>query len=188
MPLVVACDGSSLKKPNGEMRGPIGWAWAREDTQWQSHGWFEGTNQIAELHGLRSVLLFHKNVDIKIQMDSQYALNVAEKWGYGWRKRNWVKKDGKPVLNKPIIVEILGLLDARTKKVTFEWVKGHSTPTLFPLNVEADKRAGDASALAKKSANDMPTSLLLYRDSKNRISMPQETRMLQHIYSQKFPE
>lgn len=188
MSILVACDGSSLKKPNGEMRGAIGWAWAREDGHWQSHGWFEGTNQIAELHGIRSVLLFHKNVDITIQMDSQYALNVTEKWAKGWARKNWVKSDGKPVLNKPIIAEILQLMEERTAPVKFQWVKGHRKDNKYPLNTEADKRAGDASALAKINAKDMASSLLLYKDSKNRTSMPQEELMLRRIYSQDFPE
>lgn len=185
---VIACDGSSLKKPNGDMRGAIGWAWARDDGAWASHGWFEGTNQIAELHGIRSVLLFHKHDDITIQMDSQYALNVTEKWAKGWAKRNWVKSDGKPVLNTPVIEEILQLMDTRTGSVKFQWVKGHDRNNTHPLNTAADIRAGEASALAKKFAKDTKTSLTLYRDSKGRTEMPQEKRMLEQIYSKPFPK
>lgn len=188
MSVLIACDGSSLKKPNGDIRGAIGWAWAREDGHWQSNGWFEGTNQIAELHGIRSVLLFHKNVDITIQMDSQYALNTAEKWAKGWARNGWRKSDGKPVLNQPIIAEILSLLETRSAPVKFQWVKGHRKDNRFPLNTEADKQAGLASALARKEATNKENSLLLYRDSKNRKAMPQEEAMLKKIYSQPFPE
>lgn len=181
--LTVACDGSSLKKPNGEMRGPVGWAWVRDDGAWQSNGWFEGTNQTAELHGIRSVLLFHKNVEIEVQMDSQYALNVASKWAKGWAQKGWKKADGSPVLNQSIIKEILFLMENRTQPVHFKWVKGHAG-NKHPLNVLADEKAGEASQRAKQLSTDLASSLLLYRDSKNRTSMPQETSMLQRIYQE----
>lgn len=182
MTTLIACDGSSRKKANGEMRGPIGWAWARDDGNWQSNGWFEGTNQTAELHGIRSVLLFNPHGHLTIQMDSQYALNVAEKWARGWAKRNWVKADGKPVLNRNIIEHILYLVDSRKDPIVFQWVKGHLKTGEFPLNVEADKHAGEASTRAKKATN-MEQSLNLYKDSKNRLILPQEKRMLTQIYS-----
>lgn len=184
-PILIACDGSSHKKPNGEMRGAVGWAWAREDGHWQSSGWFEGTNQTAELNGLRSALLFHPTGHIVLQMDSQYALNVAQKWAYGWAKKGWVKSDGKPVLNRPIIEEILNLVSNRKDEITFQWVKGHMKDNRFPLNTLADKYAGEASARAKL-AHDTASSLLLYRDSKGRERMPQELEMVKRIYSKSF--
>lgn len=185
MTILIACDGSSHKKPNGEMRGPVGWAWAREDGHWQSNGWFEGTNQTAELHGIRSVLLFNPHGHITVQMDSQYALNVTEKWAKSWAKRNWVKADGKPVLNKPIIEEILYLMEKRKDPVEFQWVKGHLKSNEFPLNTAADKYAGEASGRAKK-ASDMLTSFNTYKDSKDRMILPVEIDMLTRIYSKPF--
>lgn len=183
MKTVVACDGSSHKKPNGEMRGATGWAWARDDGAWQSNGWYTGgTNQTAELHGIRSVLLFHPKGDLVVQMDSQYALNVAEKWAKGWARKNWVKADGKPVLNRPLIEEILHLVESRKDPITFEWVKGHRTDNKFPLNTLADKYAGEASARAKK-VSTLEESFNLYLDSKGRTAMPQELRMMQRIAS-----
>lgn len=164
------------------MRGPVGWAWVRDDGHWQSNGWFEGTNQTAELHGIRSVLLFHPHENLLIQMDSQYALNVTSKWAYGWEKQGWVKKDGTPVANKKIIEEILNLIRNRTHKTEFQWVKGHLKTGEFPLNVEADKRAGEASSRAAEIAKSVETSFLIYQDSKNREILPQEKRMLQRIY------
>jgi ribonuclease HI len=185
MQTTVACDGSSHKKPNGEMRGAVGWAWARDDGHWQRSGWFEGTNQTAELHGIRSVLLFHKQGNLLVQLDSQYALNVTEKWAKSWAKNNWVKSDGKPVLNRPIIEEILYLMETRKDPIEFQWVKGHLKDNRFPLNTVADQRAGEASAAAKLTKNK-EESLSLYLDSKGRTSMPQELAMIQKIYQKPF--
>lgn len=182
---LIACDGSSHKKPDGTLRGAIGWAWAREDGAWQSSGWHTGTNQIAELHGIRSVLLMNPQGSLLVQMDSQYALNVAEKWAKSWARRNWVKADGNPVLNRPIIEEILFLLENRKDPVEFQWVKGHLKDNRFPLNTLADKYAGEASERAKK-ASTTEQSLLLYRDSKGRVSLPQELRMMTRIMSKPF--
>jgi ribonuclease HI len=180
MTTLIACDGSSHRKPDKSMGGAIGWAWARDDGHWMSNGWFEGTNQRAELHAVRSVLLFHPKGKMTVQMDSQYALNVTEKWAKSWARKNWVKADGKPVLNRDIIEHILYLREARVDPVEFQWVKGHLKDNRFPLNTAADLHAGEASARAKKSS-DALTSLFLYEDSKGRAEMPQETQMLKSI-------
>lgn len=179
---IIACDGSSHKKPNGEMRGAVGWAWARDDGAWQSSGFFTGTNQTAELNAVRSVLLMHPHGSLLVQLDSQYALNVTEKWAKGWAKKNWIKADGKPVLNRPIIEEILYLREKRKDPIEFQWVKGHLKDNRFPLNTLADKYAGEASARAKL-VSTAEESLLLYRDSKGRTSLPQETAMMLRIIS-----
>lgn len=62
-------------------------------------------------------------------------------------------------------------------------MKGHAG-NKHPLNVLADEKAGEASQRAKQLSTDLASSLLLYRDSKNRTSMPQETSMLQRIYQE----
>jgi ribonuclease HI len=177
---VIACDGSSHKKANGEMRGAVGWAWARDDGAWQSSGFWTGTNQTAELHAIRSVLLMNPKGNLLVQLDSQYALNVTEKWAKGWARKNWIKADGKPVLNRGIIEEILFLRESRQDPIEFQWVKGHLKDNRFPLNTLADKYAGEASARAKSTTN-AEESLLLYRDSKGRTSLTQETRMMMRV-------
>lgn len=180
MSTLIACDGSSHRKPDKSIGGAIGWAWARDDDHWMSNGWFEGTNQRAELHAIRCVLLFNPKGALTVQMDSQYALNVTEKWAKGWSKRNWIKADGKPVLNRDIIEHILYLKEARVDPLELQWVKGHLKDNRFPLNTAADLRAGEASARAKK-ATDPLSSLFLYSDSKGRTEMPQESAMLRKI-------
>lgn len=175
---IIACDGSSLDNGKG---GAIGWAWAENDQTWLSNGFHTGTNQRAELWALWSVLTFHPTGDLIIQMDSQYALNVADKWGEGWVKRNWVKSDGKPVLNRDLIEPILQLKRNHKGRLQFQWVKGHRKDNAYPLNTLADIRAGEASRRAAKATKDLKGSLTTYRDSKGRTSMAQETRFMTQI-------
>lgn len=177
MQTVVACDGSSHR--NGQ-NGPIGWAWGRDDGAWLGNGFYAGTNQRSELWALWSVLTFHPKGSLLIQMDSQYALNVAEKWAFGWEQKGWIKSDGKQVLNLDLVKPILKLRKERKDLIEFQWVKGHRKDNAYPLNTVADLRAGEASERAK-SATDAETSLVLYRDSKGRTVMPQEAEMIKLI-------
>lgn len=179
--MLIACDGSSLRKPDGSVGGPIGWAWAREDGAWASGGRHMGTNQQAELLAVLHVLLQNPKGELTVQMDSQYALNVTEKWAYGWAKRNWVKADGKPVLNRDIIEPLLELRRARKDPVKFQWVKGHRKDNAYPLNTAADLRAGEASQRAKKKAVDIFDTPGLYLDSKGRTSLPKVDEMATRI-------
>lgn len=176
-PLLIACDGSSHKNGFG---GAIGWAWAREDGHWMSNGFHTGTNQRAELWAILSILQFHPHQNIKVQMDSQYALNVTSKWAASWARNNWIKVDRKPIANLDIIQPIHELMTRRVAPIEFMWVKGHRKDNAYPLNTVADVRAGEASERAKAATN--PTeSLLLYADSKGRTHMQQEYDMMKRI-------
>ncbi len=176
--LLIACDGSSRNNGQG---GPIGWAWVDSQGAWLSNSFYSGTNNQAELMAIWSVLKFHPKGAITVQMDSQYALNVAEKWAFGWEKNGWIKSDKKPVMNKEIIQEILALRKQRVDPITFQWVKAHVKNSTTPLNVKADELAYAASERAKK-ANNLESSLGLYLDSKGRTSMPQEEAMMRLVF------
>jgi len=177
MTTLIACDGSSHKNGQG---GAMGWAWARDDGEWLSNSFYTGSNQRAELWAIWSVLKFHPKGSLIVQLDSQYALNVTEKWAFGWKKRNWVKADGKPVLNRDLIEPILELRQARHDPIEFQWVKGHRKDNAYPLNTIADQRAGEASARAKLVDNAID-SFGLYLDSKGRTTMPQELEMMKKV-------
>lgn len=179
--MLIACDGSSLRKPDGSVGGAIGWAWAREDGAWASGGAVNGTNQMAELLAVLHVLLQNPKGALTVQMDSQYALNVTEKWAAGWARRNWIKADGKPVMNRHIIEPILELRQKRVDPVTFQWVKGHRKDNAYPLNTAADLHAGNASQRAKKLAKDIFDTPTLYLDSKGRTSLPSVDAMAKRI-------
>lgn len=167
--ILVACDGSSRRTPEGNVGGPIGWAWAREDEHWYANGDISGTNQKAELLGLLTVLLLNPNEHLHIQLDSKYALNTAESWMWGWQKRGWRKGDGEEIVNKEVVQAIYNIMINRNKKVEFEWVKGHDKTMANPLNHKADELAANISDKIRTSLlNNDSMKETFYHDSKGR--------------------
>ena len=62
---------------------------------------------------------------VTVTTDSKYVVDsITKKWVYSWKKRNWIKSDGKPALNADLWQEMLNLLEIHD--VTFIWVKGHA--------------------------------------------------------------
>lgn len=120
--LKIWTDGSALKNPKGAM----GWAWHDENGREDAGGAVVGTNQIGELTALYKALLAHPQGALHIISDSQYAINVAEKWSKGWKKNGWKTAMDEPVKNLPLVKAIRRLLDAREDPVCYEWVKGHN--------------------------------------------------------------
>lgn len=133
MTIIAAADGSSLGNP-----GPMGWAWYIDDANWQAGGAVSGTNNIGELTAVLRLLQATRSQHepLRILTDSQYVINAMTKWIYGWKRKNWKKADGKPVLNAELIQEIDREMSGR--KVEFEWVRGHAG---HALNEAADTRA-----------------------------------------------
>ena len=75
----------------------------------------------AAIEGLRALKY---PCEVTLTSDSKYLVDAIEKgWLASWKKKNWKKADGKPVLN----VELWQALDAELTrhKVDFVWVKGH---------------------------------------------------------------
>ena len=150
MTIIAAADGSALGNP-----GPAGWAWYIDDSRWRCGGWKRGTNNQGELTAVLDLLrqTAHSDEPLHVLCDSQYVINSITKWMAGWKRKDWKKADGKPVLN----VEVMKALDEamQGRNVTFEWVKGHAG---HELNEKADELANGAAKAhaAKKSPNPGP--------------------------------
>lgn len=139
--IIAAADGSALGNP-----GPTGWGWYVDASRWASGGQPHGTNNIGELTAVLDLLQQSAGCaeDLLILCDSTYVIRSITQWMPGWKRRGWVKGDGKPVQN----LDLMKALDAAMagRRVRFEWVKGHSG---HALNEEADRLA-NAAALAYK--------------------------------------
>lgn len=77
---------------------------------------------MAAIEGLRHL---KQSCAVEIITDSEYLKNGITNWIHGWKRKNWVKADRKPVLNKDLWV----LLDelATGHKTQWEWTKGHAS-------------------------------------------------------------
>ena len=137
MTTVVAIDGSALGNP-----GPAGWAWYVDENCWAAGGWPSSSNNRGELTALLELLkaTASTNEELHVLADSQYVINSVTKWMSGWKKRGWRKSDKSPVLNADLMQAIDKAITGR--KVSFEWVRGHSG---HPLNEAADDKARAAA-------------------------------------------
>lgn len=123
--------------------GPAGWAWYIDDEHWASGGWPHGTNNMGELMAVLDLLratAVDADQPLRILCDSQYVINSVTRWMPGWKRKGWVKRDGKPVMN----VELMQAIDEaiQGRDIRFEWVKGHAG---HRLNEAADTRAHGAA-------------------------------------------
>lgn len=95
---------------------------------WGTVDYEDATNNTAELkaalEGLK-IANAQNSAHTTILTDSQYVIGGATDWHHKWAKAGWVKKDGKPVQNKQLWLDLL----AEQKKlasIKWSWVKGHS--------------------------------------------------------------
>lgn len=69
--------------------------------------------------------------------DSSYVVNGYSKgWAKGWRKRGWLKSDGKAAVNSDLWKQLLDI--TKNLQISFHWVKGHAG---HPLNERCDELA-----------------------------------------------
>lgn len=116
-------------------------------------------------------------------MDSQYALNIVEKWAFGWEKKGWVKPDKKPISNLDLVKLITNLRHKREDPINFVWVKAHQKNSP-PLNVKADELCGNAARSMRALGED--SLALYYTDSKGRTSNPREEKIFDLLYGKRI--
>ena len=145
MTTVVAVDGSALGNP-----GPAGWAWYVDENCWAAGGWPNSSNNRGELTALLELLkaTAPTNEELHVLADSQYVINSVTKWIAGWKANGWRKADKKPVVNVDLMQAIDKAITGR--KVSFEWVRGHSG---HPLNEAADDKARAAATAYQRHSS-----------------------------------
>jgi ribonuclease HI len=136
--LLIYTDGACRGNP-----GPGGWAWFEPASgAWESGGEARTTNQRMELMAVLQALRSHEG-DIAIRSDSTYVVNCfRQAWWKKWEINGYRNSKGEPVANsdlwRPLLQEVMHV----GRKVTFEWVKGHSSD---PHNNQVDLYAQEAA-------------------------------------------
>ena len=120
--------------------GPGGWGVVLErggDTSQFSGTMLDTTNNrmelVAVLEGLATV---PARVPIYIVTTSDYVFQGATKWIHGWRRRDWKKKDGQPVANSDLWLE----LDKELQSREIRWINGKNSPERFAQGLEEAAR------------------------------------------------
>lgn len=133
----VFTDGGAIGNP-----GPGGYGvviFSSSGNKELSGGYALTTNNRMELMAcivaLRQLTGFKQR--ITLFSDSSYVVNgISKGWAKSWRRRGWLKSDGKPAVNQDLWRELLELTEALD--IQFHWVKGHAGN---PLNERCDKLA-----------------------------------------------
>ena len=76
----------------------------------------------AAIEGLRAI---KEPCEVEVVTDSEYVKNGITQWIHGWKRKNWIKSDKKPVLNADLWRD----LDAEVArhKTQWTWTKGHAS-------------------------------------------------------------
>ena len=116
---------------NGEEKEVVG---AKKDTT---------NNQMEMMAVLKGLEHLKFPCDVTIYSDSTYVVDSVEKgWVFGWKKKNWVKSDKKPVKNVELWEELLRYMAIHNIK--FVKVKGHA-------NNEYNNRCDELATTARMS-------------------------------------
>ncbi len=98
------------------------------------------TNNSGELYAIYRVLHKFKDTEefLDIYPDSEYAINVINRWMYTWAIKGWKKAGNQPIANEEIVKQLYELCTEMRDRFEFHWVKGHSGN---PGNTGADALA-----------------------------------------------
>ncbi|MFH1217253.1 MAG: ribonuclease HI [Pseudomonadota bacterium] len=123
--IVIYTDGGSINNPGP---GGYGVVMIHDGRRLEFSGGFRlTTNNRMELMGCIVALRQLKERDKRIRLysDSSYVVNgIAKGWAKNWRRKGWIKSDGKPAINPDLWAELLGLIEGLD--ITFNWVRGHA--------------------------------------------------------------
>ena len=99
---------------------------------------------MAAIQGLEAI---KERCAVEIVTDSNYVKDGITTWIHGWKKRGWITKDKKPVVNQDLWRELDWLVQKH--EAEWSWTKGHAR--------HADNNRCDelASLAAEKQATNV---------------------------------
>jgi ribonuclease HI len=137
--------------------GPGGWAYVARVPNGAKYEIYENagyhpksTNNKMELEAVCQALMWlgaRENVEvlpIVIFSDSSYVIQGITKWIHGWKKNQWKKSDGSPVLNQEYWQRLDRIVQALKQKISFRYVEAHAGN---PANERVDEIAVAFSTL-----------------------------------------
>jgi ribonuclease HI len=131
------------------------------------------TNQTAEMTAIYQGLVRLREftdvsaIVLRIGTDSEYSINCLTKWVVGWRKRNWMTADGKPVVHRDLIEKILKELETFGGH-QFVHIRSHTGAP------DEDSKWNDvADQLARKAVDDQKD--IAYADLQIKQIRPDDT-------------
>ena len=128
-------DGSASPNP-----GPGGWAVIDVNTKEPIKTGAEKNTTNIRMEGtaLINAIKLAGDEPVEIHTDSEFWINVVEKWAPTWAANGWHKKGGE-IKNLDLVQELHELYQSHNVKL--QWVKGHAG---LELNEIADAAANQA--------------------------------------------
>lgn len=142
-PVTIHTDGACSGNP-----GPGGWGAILQfnGTEKEIFGGEPLTtnNRMELMAAIMALESLKRPCPVILYTDSQYVRQGITEWIHGWKKRQWRKADGKPVIN----ADLWQRLETANKahKVDWRWVRGHAGD---PMNERADGLARQGTELAR---------------------------------------
>lgn len=130
--------------------GPGAWAAVLErdeETRQISGAESSTTNNRMELLAvIGGLALVPEGVEVNVVTTSDYVFMGATRWIHGWRRRDWKKRDGRPVSNQDLWREVEALME----KHSIHWISGKGEPAQFEQGLfEAAELARQALSIDK---------------------------------------
>jgi len=125
MEYIIYTDGACSGNP-----GPGGWGAVIFDQKKKQNN-ISGkekltTNNRMELTApIMALKKIKSNSEVTIYTDSTYVKSGITEWIKKWEKNGWKNASKKPIKNKDLWIKLDNL--NKKNKVTWRWVKGHST-------------------------------------------------------------
>lgn len=123
--------GAFIQHPDGTEQELFGGEASTTNNRMELSAAIEGIKQVAAEQA------------IVIWTDSSYVQKGMSEWLAGWKKRNWRKSDGSPVLNADLWQQLDELSSKR--QIEWKWIKGHAG---HAGNERADRLANQGADLA----------------------------------------
>ena len=73
---------------------------------------------------IKALEYLNESYEITLYTDSNYVKDGITKWIFNWKKNNWKTSSKKTVKNCDLWIQLDTIQEKR--KVTWNWVKGHS--------------------------------------------------------------
>jgi len=115
--------------------------------KYSGHFAHNGSNNVAEIQAAKEALLRvaalieSGETKIVIFCDSEYVVNILNRWGLAWRKNGWKKKSSGAIKNLCLVKQLISIHDRVRGKVEINHVNSHIG---IPGNEAADQMVNNA--------------------------------------------
>lgn len=117
-------DGSCKGNP-----GPGGWAcilkFGQHAKEMYGHAAQTTNNRMEIQAAIEGLKALKERCEVTIVTDSEYLKNGITQWISGWKRKGWRTKDGSPVKNQELWVQLDDLVERHDTHWT--WTKGHAS-------------------------------------------------------------